>query len=684
MKKFLSVCLVLVMLFAYAVPMAAEKDTSELEQVLSLVRARIGSTEQYEEFHSSVDTYRGRTVYMFNWETNTDENYAQMEVSTTPSGIIESYYTYTRTEEKESGKPSIHRPSKEEALVAAKGLIHRLNPALESKLTIENDRETESLFDDGFSFRLQRYENGIPVQGNTGYARVSRDLTTLQSFNLTWNENLTFDDEKSAISLETAQESYKEKLGMYLHYVSDYENGEQIVVPVYSLNKTGNVYIHALTGETVSPILRSSNVQFNAAMKEEMATDSAAGALRQDFSEAELKNIQEVSGLISETDMEETLRGIETLGIGKSYIKNSHALNHNGKDEYFYRFSFSSKEPTGEINVTVNAKTGALMNYYRYANDYNKEDTVTAEQTKALAQEAAKALTDERFSEYQLTETQEGASYVRHANGIPFEENSIHVGINKKDGKLDRYTISYTDVEFPSLDGIVTMDEAANAMFDLGGYALVFIPALSDAEKTAADLGTLVYAFLDNTNPHIKAATGTLLYENEADVLPTYTDISGHYAEEAIRTLARFGVGFKEETLRPDDIITQKEFMALLMTVFGSYGGSVILSESMDYESYYRVAKNRSIVYSDEVAEDAPLTREKAAVFIVRSLGYGEVADLPGIYASPFVDVTENIGAISILYAMHIMNGDGMGCFYPYEEMTRAQALTLIYNYLAN
>lgn len=683
MKKFLSVCLVLVMLCAYAVPMAAEKDTSELEQVLSLVRSRIGDTQMYDNFHSSVDNYRGRTVYMFTWETDTDENYAHMEVSATPSGIIESYYTYTRMEEKESGMPSIHRPSKEEALVAAKGLIHRLNPALQDKLTIENDSETESLFADGFSFRLQRYENGIPVKGNTGYARVSSDLTTLESFNLTWNENLTFDDENSAISLEAAQESYKEKLGIYLHYVSAYENGKQTVVPVYSLKKTGNVYIHALSGETVSPILRSSNVQYNSAMKEEATMDSA-GALRQDFSEAELKNIQEVAGLISETEMEETLRSTEILGIGESYIKNSHALNHNGKDEYYYRFYFSSQEPFGEINVTVNAKTGTLMNYYRYANDYNKEDTMTAEQTKALAQEAAKALTDERFSEYQLSESQEGASFVRYANGIPFEENSIYVGINKKDGKLDRYSISYTATEFPTLDGIVTLDEAASTMFDLGRYELAFIPALSDEEKTAADLGTLVYAFLDNANPHIKATTGTLLYENEAEVLPTYTDIAGHYAEEAIRTLARFGVGFKEEALRPDDIITQKEFMALLMTVFGSYGNGVILSESMDYESYYRVAKNRSIVYSDEVAEDAPLTREKAAVFIVRSLGYGEVAALSGIYASPFVDVTENVGAISILYAMHIMNGDGTGCFYPYEEMTRAQALTLIYNYLAN
>ena len=53
---------------------------------------------------------------------------------------------------------------------------------------------------------------------------------------------------------------------------------------------------------------------------------------------------------------------------------------------------------------------------------------------------------------------------MRHVNDIPYYENSINVSVNMISGKVYSYNIDYDDIEFPSADGVVSADEAANAM----------------------------------------------------------------------------------------------------------------------------------------------------------------------------------------------------------------------------
>ena len=56
---------------------------------------------------------------------------------------------------------------------------------------------------------------------------------------------------------------------------------------------------------------------------------------------------------------------------------------------------------------------------------------------------------------------------------------------------------------------------------------------------------------------------------------------------------------------------------------------------------------------------------------------------MSNIYAPLYKDVTEDIGYVNILTGLNVISGDGTGYFNPEKEITKAQALIMIYNYLS-
>ena len=67
---------------------------------------------------------------------------------------------------------------------------------------------------------------------------------------------------------------------------------------------------------------------------------------------------------------------------------------------------------------------------------------------------------------------------------------------------------------------------------------------------------------------------------------------------------------------------------------------------------------------------------------MIRAMGAEEYAKYNDIYVPPFNDVTENKGYIALLSAMGVVSGDGSGNFNPSHEITRAESVVMIYNYL--
>ena len=110
----------------------------------------------------------------------------------------------------------------------------------------------------------------------------------------------------------------------------------------------------------------------------------------------------------------------------------------------------------------------------------------------------------------------------------------------------------------------------------------------------------------------------------------------------------------------------------------------IVLKNNLEQANWvYRNSAQNSIISEDERDDDAEVTREEAAVYMIRAIGAENYAKYNDIYVTPFNDVTENKVYIALLSAMGVLSGDGNGNFNPNREMTRAGSIIMIYNYLS-
>ena len=678
MKRFL----VLFLAFILVIPgFAVLADSSEMEKVLLTVKERIGSTEDYDRMDSQIYAGVGSTCYNFYWQTEGEEEYKSLSVTATASGIITSYYSFDG-DRTYNFTPSIKRMESGEAMAKAEKFVNQLNPQLAGSIKLINNRTVESLVDYRFSFQLQRYENGIPVWGDEGNICVSENGEQLISFDMVYTEELTFPKSDKFISYEQAKTAFGEKIGMELYYSTKTQGRERTAIAVYAPAGNSNQYISALTGEVVSPV-EFLGVDGGGMHKEDATNFAVAEGAADELSPAETAELERVEGLISKAKAEEIIRTNKVVNISESYNLSRIALSKDYYDEnrYYYNIRMYDKENGNALYAQVDAVNGNILSFNKDLSFY-KEPAISAEEMKEIAKSAVSTLAGDLLKEYRWSEDESTFSLTRYVNDIPYYDNSITVSVDEATGQVVSYEISYTDMEFPSLENVLAPDKAAEKMFESIAYEKAYVKSRSEEKMPMYDTALAVYKLEDGASPVIDAVSGEPLYKRESAQVEEYTDIEGHYGEYAIKTLKKFGIGFAGGLFKPDDTITQKDFVALLLSAFKS-GEGVWITDGMDYSGIYRIAQLGKVITPEEYDPEGAVTRENAAVFTIRAIGFEEVAKIPGIYNCPFTDVNSNIGYITILSGMGVLKGNGLGQFNPADVLTRADAAILIYNCLS-
>ena len=419
------------------------------------------------------------------------------------------------------------------------------------------------------------------------------------------------------------------------------------------------------------------------AAKEEAAMDMAVPALgTAGLSEAENAELKKIEGLISREDAEKKIRENKIFNIGNDFNLQSMRLSSDRyeKDKYYYSLEFSkeSKDNYAYYSVRIDAKDASLISFSGYDSKRDKEQK-DAKKDREKAKEYAKILSGDKFSEFSENEdTNENStvSYTRKIDGIDFENNTI--GADVYNGQLIRYNIIYSDVsKAPSPQNAIDEKEALCKLSEAVDFGLYYVPGEGKYN--------LAYGFDDSFPTEIDAFSGKLLQsgiEYKKEEPQEYTDISGHFAEIQIKTLAQFGISFEGDEFKPDEKILQKDFISLLVSTFYNYSPITIKTDYVA-DDVYATAIRQGIIKEEEKNPDGSVSRSEAAVFIIRALGIEEYAKLPGIYTCPFSDVKENVGYVSILGAMGVFNGAGNNKFLPDKNLTRAEAVVCIYNYLS-
>lgn len=316
------------------------------------------------------------------------------------------------------------------------------------------------------------------------------------------------------------------------------------------------------------------------------------------------------------------------------------------------------------------------------------------------------------------------------------EENNNFMESRQDYADPTREIAEETDCKFIDINRIMT--DKWNTMDKnevLSGY---FVCEM--LESKAYPVGT-------NDTTHMKAKgadlTASLVAEAVKTEIPelaqylkgeeTFTDIDGHWAETYIKALSDKGIveGDGNGKFNPEDTVTRGEFLKMAMDAAGIVGhayreGECLDAENNDWYCYYlqgaldkdlipekmidnceveKVTKTLAEateeseavtadvnVYTGEFNGDTAITREEMAVIAMNCLSYAiknsdeemDITPFPSVVGFVDSDIYEEyVNSIDGAVSYSLVEGMGEGIFAPKDNLTRAQAATVI-NRLVN
>lgn len=716
MKKIF--CLVLSALLAVLVMPVFAADSAGLEAAITAAKSRIEVPAELSEFSSSVSAEKGGiTTYRLNWETAEGAE-TQKRIETTVDGLGNILmYSCSVFENSYPGKASLPKLSGSEVIAAAYSHLMRLNPALAP----EFDQNGEILYGYGVNstsatVRFERYINGLPFCGNYMDITLNKDTGELVQLtsSMTYAENIASPD--GIITSEQAAEKFKALSPMTAKYITGYggEDEDDAAVLAYE-PKNPDAMIDAKTGEEFKQEIggdQSANTTYGASSGMYAAESAAYGG----FTPSELVNMEQVGGLMSEAEAraaveaisELPLEGKEFSGCTFDYLRGSR--KDDGTLTYTANLTYSLSEVRGDMNVRedtfvlIDAESGELLDVSTFNNANNGAEKPSFTEAQALetakafaakyaADEYAKADSDIEASDSAAPESDYYRDYwfdfYRMENGYEYQDNKLGITVDKVSGKIKRFSKDWDDdMEFESPDGMISADEAFSALSERRGIEARYV---LKTDESGAKTAQIVYALPIGKASIVSAKSGKLLDYNgtelkEDEAVVSADDVSGHYAETAISTLLDNGVislPEGETSFRPNDVITQGELLAFVAALEGErYPITPYYTSGL-----YKYASALGIIKSGEAQdENLPCIREDGPKYIIRALGYEDIAQMTDIFAAGFsdsADITPGMeGYIALAKGFGIIGGNPDSTFAPKEPLTRADAAIMIYNYL--
>lgn len=718
MRKKLSILLTVLLLLAFMLPSGAfAMENTELENAITKAKTLLNITNDYDIFSYSINSQGDLKVYSLYW-SDTKQELGQINAGIDSLGRLTSYYSYKPYTT--AGSSKLPKISKEDALKASDDFIKKVNPSIVNEIKYQESDSPMYVGDTNYYFSYYRVENGVIYSNNNVNVNVDNRTGEVTNYNCNWTDGLSFPDLNGILTRENAQKAFKEKLGLDLIYKLSYENNKQTPYLAYNVLEN-NKCIDAKTGE-VTPLY--SDIYYGG-MGNAKAMDTASAAMKEvSLSPEEVNALEIASNFKDEKEAESIAR--TTLGLDDGYTLNSINLYKvwQSESDYSWNMNFSKGDRTGDISdylsasATVDAKTGEVTNFYKYVpSDPDTQEVRNQDQCKELAENFIKSIQPEKFSQVEYTTLnqpdvrplsasemprQYDFTFTRKANGVSFPGNGFTLNVDAVTGIVTSYNYTWYKGELPSPNNVITLDQAHNVLFDKIELGLQYIPDYSAASTAASapmkimpspsgntiPVIKLVYT-LDNSKPvNIDAVTGQLLDSSGKPYIekavPEYTDIAGNPAEDAIKTIAKYGIGLPGSQYKPEDLITQRDFLFMLARTMGWYTDYEV-SDSFD-NNLYSYLKSSGIVKDGERNPSSVVAKQDAAKFIVRALRYDRVADLNKLFSLPFSDSSSisenNYGYVAIAYGLNIISSDG-GSFNPFKSITRADTAVYLYNLLS-
>lgn len=648
--------------------------------------------EEYDKFEHSVTSREGMTYFYLTWSDSKDK-LGSIDVSITSDGTVVSYGKWEPSYGEQ--KTKLPKVSKEEGLKIAKDFIKKVSPEFADNIKYINRLEPLNLYSNGYNYYLVRTEKGIPYYNNNIDIYVDNSTGEVRNYYATWDTNIVFPEVKDPISLEKAQQLYKDKIGLDLLYKLSYAGDKPKLYLAYGpLN--ANQGIDAKDGQVVI-LTDYYNIY-------DRVTGAGGGGYKEaneeeSLSPGEEEAIKDVIGLISQEEAEKIGRDI--LKLDSEYKLGYISLSKNWRYDNTYQWQMDfikeSQSSSDYASISIDAKTKELIYFYRNTpSQEGKKVKYDEKQSLDIAKEYIKKMSPDKLEKMELRTRPEGENHLAGENSYYFEfirkiddayveEDGIYIQVNAIDGEIVEYRLNWNKGDFPSKENVIPIEKAYEVLFkDIGMELKYIVPGEYDGGSNKKQEAKLVYGLKSEKPANIDANTGDILnYLGEpfkSSNVVSYNDIDKSYAKEKINILAQYGIALPGEEFKPKEKITQRDFLYLLAKANSPY---FEIDGSKD--KLYSYLINLGIVKEEEKNPEGMVTKEEGIKYVIRALKYDKIADVSEIYKDLFKD-TKDIdpklkGYAAIAYGLNIVEGSN-GYLKPKAELKREDAANMIYNYL--
>lgn len=662
----------------------------DMEAVIFKVKSLFGISDNYDTFESSVSSSENRVYFYLNW-SDSKGKLDNISISTDSEGNVISFSKYSPNYTE--GESKLPNYSQSEALEIAKGFIKKINSTNAENIKYVDNNQPIRLFDVDYSFNFIRVMNNIPYPDNSINVNVNKYTGEVNNYYSNWDMLAVFPNPSGVISLETGKTAYKEKIGLELVYKSSFRVFKDLIT-----NKDTKYFL------TYSPLYLSKAI--DAFTKEPLdisyysgGMDAVAEKAVSDMSitPEERAEIDKLVGIMDPEALEVKAR--ELLSLDSDFILQGKNLYNDYKNpgEFIWSMYFNKRldNETLSADISFNAKTGELINYYKYI-PYAPNDNAIISRDEALvmAKEYIKKIQPERVNLVELVDEnlKEGQQnyyfrFIRKIDDVYVESDSINIGIDAVNKQVLSYGLDWFKGELPPKGDIISLESAYEVLFDDIGYELKYVtiynyenPDMNNKEIR------LVYAVNNNIPSIIDAQSGQILdYSGlpyKANNIIQYTDIENSAYKEEIKTLAQYGVGFNTDKFLPKEKIKQKEFAYLLFKGMSSYRTET----EKDIDKIYEELIRTGIIKEEEKTAEREVEKEEAIKYVIRGKNLTKIAELPEIFAKIFKDSKEIEpslkGYMNIAYGLGIIEKDENNNINPKLKLTREAAANIIYGYM--
>lgn len=712
MKKKIALFLVLIFIFTSIMPVMALDNTGiSQEKAIEKVKG-IFDTTPYDRFNISYDEdYDGKKVWELSWN-QTKEPYGSLHANVdADDGNILNVYLYRGYNPDRKISP-IPKYNKDQAQKIAEAFAKKLQPQEFAKTKLSDEEQEyypleDTSYSDEYRFNFIRMESNIPVEYNSFNITVDAHTGEIESYDFNWSWDPLPSAEK-IISLKEAEKVFKDTKGLKLIYQRyyDYRAREENIKLIYTLDDPRGVLIDAITGKPIKGNYYDVYGRESADMPAKQVSNEEG------FTPAEQKEVEITKNCISKEAAIEIVKKYISIpdGFKLNYSNLYEDYDNPGQKIWNITWNKSNDEgESGSVYARVNAVTSELLSFDYYSYDKPSQE-FKQNYDRAAAQTQAEAFLNkfqpDRFANVKLEETEEDIEfpekverhyfdYTRLVDDIPYQANGFDLTVDAENGMVTSYRMQWQERNFPSADGVLSKADAEERFLNNIGLELSYVLIYQPKQETRDY--QLVYKVKNSNSYNFDAFEFKPLdYRGnviEKEIKTAFTDIKGHWAENDIQLLVDLGViKSAEDKFKPDENITDGDFIKLLMIaknqrISDDTPVPITKLKSQDsktdeeIQKYINAALKLGWIKLSEVDAKKPISREKAAAFTVRAMGFEKVASITDIYKDAAKDSTsitpEYRGYTAIAMGLKLLSADN-GSFKPKDTISRAQAAIIL------